>query len=238
MIPSTYLKALTEHCIYVVIFNILMTVPFGMYLRYYYKASFKKVLFLSFFLSLFFELTQLTGLYFIYPKPYRLFDVDDLILNTLGGLLGYFLVKPLMKILPTREEIDNNALKKGENTLKEFKEFISKGNIVDMAVGVIIGSAFGKIVTSLVNDIFMPIIGVIIGGLDFSNLSIKVGNSAIMYGSFIQNVVDFLIVAACIFFMIKVLSKFKKKEEVKTETTIDENTLLLREIRDLLKKEK
>lgn len=129
-----------------------------------------------------------------------------------------------------------DALKKGENTLKEFKEFISKGNIVDMAVGVIIGSAFGKIVTSLVNDIFMPIIGVIVGGLDFSNLSIKVGNSAIMYGSFIQNVVDFLIVAACIFFMIKVLSKFKKKEEVKTETTVDENTLLLREIRDLLKK--
>ena len=129
-----------------------------------------------------------------------------------------------------------DVLKKGENTLKEFKEFISKGNIVDMAVGVIIGSAFGKIVTSLVNDIFMPIIGVIVGGLDFSNLSIKVGNSAIMYGSFIQNVVDFLIVAACIFFMIKVLSKFKKKEEVKTETTVDENTLLLREIRDLLKK--
>ena len=120
--------------------------------------------------------------------------------------------------------------------LKEFKEFISKGNIVDMAIGVIIGSAFGKIVTSLVNDIFMPIIGVIIGGLDFSNLSIKVGNSTIMYGSFIQNVVDFLIVAACIFFMIKVLSKFKKKEEVKTKTTVDENTLLLREIRDLLKK--
>ena len=129
-----------------------------------------------------------------------------------------------------------DVLKKGENTLKEFKEFISKGNIVDMAIGFIIGSAFGKIVTSLVNDIFMPIIGVIIGGLDFSNLSIKVGNSAIMYGSFIQNIVDFLIVAACIFFMIKVLSKFKKKEEVKTETTVDENTLLLREIRDLLKK--
>ena len=129
-----------------------------------------------------------------------------------------------------------DVLKKGENTLKEFKEFISKGNIVDMAIGVIIGSAFGKIVTSLVNDIFMPIISVIIGGLDFSNLSIKVGNSAIMYGSFIQNVVDFLIVAACIFFMIKVLSKFKKKEEVKTKTTVDENTLLLREIRDLLKK--
>lgn len=129
-----------------------------------------------------------------------------------------------------------DAIKKGENTLKEFKEFISKGNIIDMAVGVIIGSAFGKIVTSLVNDIFMPIIGIIIGGLDFSNLSIKVGDSVIMYGSFIQNVVDFLIVAACIFFMIKILSKFKKKEEVKTEKTIDENTKLLKEIRNLLKK--
>lgn len=129
-----------------------------------------------------------------------------------------------------------DAIKKGENTLKEFKEFISKGNIIDMAVGVIIGSAFGKIVTSLVNDIFMPIIGIIIGGLDFSNLSIKVGDSVIMYGSFIQNVVDFLIVAACIFFMIKILSKFKKKEEVKIEKPIDENTQLLKEIRDLLKK--
>ena len=131
-----------------------------------------------------------------------------------------------------------DALKKGENTLKEFKEFISKGNIIDMAVGVIIGSAFGKIVSSLVNDIFMPIIGIIIGGLDFSNLSIKVGDSEIMYGSFIQNIVDFLIVAACIFFMIKIISKFKKKEEVKTEKTIDENTQLLKEIRDLLKNKK
>ena len=76
-VPSTYLKALTENCIYVVIFNIFMTIPFGMYLRYYYKASFKKVLILSFSLSLFFELTQLTGLYFIYPRPYRLFDVNS-----------------------------------------------------------------------------------------------------------------------------------------------------------------
>lgn len=98
-VPSTYLKALTEHCIYVVIFNILMTVPFGMYLRYYYKFSLKKVLILSFFLSLFFELTQLTGLYFIYPKPYRLFDVDDLILNTTGGVLGYLLFGIIISIV-------------------------------------------------------------------------------------------------------------------------------------------
>ena len=121
----------------------------------------------------------------------------------------------------------------------DFKEFISRGNVVDMAVGVIIGSAFGKIVTSLVNDVLMPLIGVVLGGLDFSNLSIKVGDATVMYGSFIQSIVDFLIVAFCIFMMIKVLDKFKKKEVKKEEAPKkDENTLLLEEIRDLLKKRK
>lgn len=132
-------------------------------------------------------------------------------------------------------------LDKEKKVVSEFKEFISKGNIVDMAVGVIIGSAFGKIVTSLVNDIFMPLIGVIIGGLDFTSLTIKVGNAVISYGVFIQNIVDFLIIAGCIFLMIKILAKFKKKEEVKEEEPVvkeDENTVLLREIRDLLKKNK
>ena len=130
-------------------------------------------------------------------------------------------------------------LDKEKKVVSEFKEFISKGNIVDMAVGVIIGSAFGKIVTSLVNDIFMPLIGVIIGGLDFTSLTIKVGEAVISYGVFIQNIVDFLIIAGCIFLMIKILAKFKKKEEVKEEEQVvkeDENTVLLREIRDLLKK--
>ena len=130
-------------------------------------------------------------------------------------------------------------LDKEKKVVSEFKEFISKGNIVDMAVGVIIGSAFGKIVTSLVNDIFMPLIGVIIGGLDFTSLTIKVGEAVIGYGVFIQNIVDFLIIAGCIFLMIKILAKFKKKEEVKEEEPVvkeDENTVLLREIRDLLKK--
>ena len=122
---------------------------------------------------------------------------------------------------------------------KEFKKFISKGNVMDMAIGVIIGGAFQKIVTSLVNDIFMPLIGVIIGGLDFTSLTIKVGDAVISYGIFIQNIVDFLIIAGCIFLMIKILAKFKKKEEVKEEEPVvkeDENTVLLREIRDLLKK--
>lgn len=131
-------------------------------------------------------------------------------------------------------------MERGTKTIQEFKTFISRGNVIDMAVGTIIGAAFGKIVTSIVNDILMPIIGVIIGGIDFSNLSIKFKGATIAYGMFIQNVIDFLIVAACIFFFIKVISKFTKKEEEKKEEApkIDPEIQLLTEIRDLLKKEK
>lgn len=126
--------------------------------------------------------------------------------------------------------------------ISEFKEFISKGNVLDMAVGVIIGGAFSKIVSSLVNDVMMPLIGIIIGGHDFTNLSIKVGNAKIMYGSFLQNVVDFLIVAFCLFTVIKIINRFKKKQE-KTEKkenvkTPSEEVILLSEIRDLLKTDK
>lgn len=122
--------------------------------------------------------------------------------------------------------------------ISEFKEFISKGNVLDMAVGVIIGGAFSKIVSSLVNDVMMPLIGIIIGGHDFTNLSIKVGNAKIMYGSFLQNVVDFLIVAFCLFTVIKIINRFKKKQE-KNENkekikTPSEEVILLSEIRDLL----
>lgn len=126
--------------------------------------------------------------------------------------------------------------------ISEFKEFISKGNVLDMAVGVIIGGAFSKIVSSLVNDVMMPLIGIIIGGHDFTNLSIKVGNAKIMYGSFLQNVVDFLIVAFCLFTVIKIINIFKKKQE-KNENkekikTPSEEVILLSEIRDLLKTDK
>ena len=125
--------------------------------------------------------------------------------------------------------------------VQEFKEFISRGNVLDMAVGVIIGGAFRKIVTSLVNDIIMPLVGIIIGGHDFTGLILKVGDSNISYGNFIQNVVDFLIVAFCIFIFIKGINKFKKKEiksEKKEEPKKSDEVLLLEEIRDLLKKEK
>lgn len=127
---------------------------------------------------------------------------------------------------------------KGKKTLSEFKEFICRGNVIDLAVGVIIGSAFGKIVTSLVNDILMPIIGVIIGGIDFTSLSIKVEDATISYGMFIQNIIDFLIVAFCIFIFTKIISKLNRKDEETVEEKQDEQIVLLTEIRDLLKKKK
>ena len=128
-------------------------------------------------------------------------------------------------------------LKKIKQGVSDFKTFISRGNVVDMAIGVIVGGAFGKIVTSLVNDILMPLIGVIIGGLNFTDLSIKVGDATIAYGLFIQTVIDFLIISLCIFMIVKLFGRFKKKEEVelKEEIKKSDEVILLEEIRDLLK---
>ena len=120
---------------------------------------------------------------------------------------------------------------------KEFKEFAMRGNVMDMAVGVIIGGAFGKIVSSLVDDIMMPIIGVLTGGIDFSKISLMVGDAEVKYGMFIQNIIDFLIIAICIFSMIKVMNSIsaKKKEEPSAPAEPSNEEKLLSEIRDLLK---
>lgn len=128
---------------------------------------------------------------------------------------------------------------------KEFKEFAVKGNVVDLAVGVVIGGAFGKIVTSMVNDIIMPIIGVITGGVNFTYLSYPLkeaeGNVpavTLNYGNFIQNVIDFLIISFSIFLFIKLISKLKREKKVEIvieEVKPSEEVLLLQEIRDLLK---
>lgn len=127
-----------------------------------------------------------------------------------------------------------NKMKKG---VSDFKAFISRGNVVDMAVGVIIGAAFGKIVTSLVNDVLMPFVGILLGGVDFSKLSVAIGDANILYGAFIQTIIDFLIIAFCIFLIVKFFEKFKKKEEEALPKKSDE-VVLLEEIRDLLKKDK
>ncbi len=125
--------------------------------------------------------------------------------------------------------------------IKEFKEFAMKGNVMDMAVGVIIGGAFGKIVSSLVDDVLMPAVGMLTGNVDFTNLTAKIGTgedaAVLKYGVFIQNVVDFLIVALCIFFVIKLMNKLlkKKAEEPAPEPEPSNEEKLLGEIRDLLK---
>jgi len=128
--------------------------------------------------------------------------------------------------------------------MKEFKEFAVKGNVVDMAVGIIIGAAFGKIVSSFVADVIMPPIGVLVGGVDFSNLAVTIQEAvgdtpAVMlkYGTFIQSIVDFIIVALAIFIAVKVINNLKKEEEAKPEAPPEpsKEEVLLTEIRDLLK---
>ena len=128
--------------------------------------------------------------------------------------------------------------------LKEFKEFALKGNVVDLAVGVIIGGAFGKIVTSLVNDIIMPLFGLLLGGMNFSDLKIvitpaqgDIAEVAFRYGAFFQTLIDFVIIAFSIFLFIKLLNSLKKKEEQIVEAVKEpsKEEVLLTEIRDLLK---
>lgn len=120
--------------------------------------------------------------------------------------------------------------------IKEFKAFISKGNVLDLAVGVIIGGAFGKIVSSLVGDVIMPAIGVLSGGVSFKDLSVTIGSASIKYGMFIQSVVDFLIIAVTIFLFVKLLSKLRREKPKQEAPKIPaREEQLLEEIRDLLK---
>lgn len=133
--------------------------------------------------------------------------------------------------------------------LKEFKEFAMRGNVIDMAVGVIIGGAFGKIISSLVADVIMPSIGALVGGVNFTDLNITLKNAVMVdgvetapavilsYGNFLQTTLDFLIVAFCIFLFIKMLNSFKKKEEAVPAAPSSEE-VLLSEIRDILKEQK
>ena len=125
--------------------------------------------------------------------------------------------------------------------IQDFKAFALKGNVMDMAVGVIIGGAFGKIVSSLVDDVLMPLIGMATGNVDFTQLAFKVGEgegaAVLKYGQFIQNVVDFLIIALCIFFMVKGIAAMSRKKEEAPAPEPSAEEKLLTEIRDLLTKE-
>ncbi len=131
----------------------------------------------------------------------------------------------------------------------EFKEFAMKGNVIDLAVGVIIGAAFGKIVTSVVNDIIMPALGIFTGSVSFASLSVQVGAAQIKYGAFLQTIIDFILIALSIFLFVKLINNAKKKleaiakkeQEAVAEAAIEvqsEEVALLTEIRDLLKEKK
>lgn len=126
--------------------------------------------------------------------------------------------------------------------LQEFRDFVNRGNVVDLAVAVIIGGAFGAIISSLVNDIIMPLVGVLLGGIDFASLSIQVGEAVILYGSFIQAIVNFCIIALVLFLIVRSYNRLQVKEEEEAtpppppEPSPEEK--LLAEIRDLLKEQK
>ncbi|MEK6245490.1 MAG: large-conductance mechanosensitive channel protein MscL [Pseudomonadota bacterium] len=118
---------------------------------------------------------------------------------------------------------------------KEFREFVVKGNVMDLAVGVIIGAALGKIVSSLVEDVVMPLVGTLLGGLNFSSLAVSIGSATLKYGKFLQTCVDFLIIAWAIFLMVKLINRLKREEEKPAPAAPPRQEVLLEEIRDLLK---
>jgi large conductance mechanosensitive channel len=124
--------------------------------------------------------------------------------------------------------------------VREFREFAVKGNVIDLAVGVIIGAAFGKIVGSLVEDVVMPAIGVVVGGLDFSGLAIKIGAATLRYGKFLQTCLDFLIIAWAIFLLVKLVNRLKREQAAPAPAPAapPRQELLLEEIRDLLRKDR
>ncbi len=132
------LSYINNPALFQMLFNVAMTIPFGMYLRYYFQWSRKKTLAASFLLSLFFELTQLSGLYFYYPRNYRLFDVDDLMANTLGGILGHYLTGPFLKVLPNRQQMDAVSFRRGrEVSLARRLTAI----VIDITAAVLLGGA-------------------------------------------------------------------------------------------------
>ena len=120
--------------------------------------------------------------------------------------------------------------------LQEFKTFAMKGNVIDLAVGIVVGAAFGKIVSSLVGDLIMPLVGTILGGVDFSGLALNIGSASVKYGRFIQSCVDFLIIAAAIFLVVKLINRMQREQpEPAAPAAPPRQEALLEEIRNLLK---
>ncbi len=154
--PSTYLSSVKSSSVLVVAFNILLFVPLGIYLRYYYNAKWRHILIASFVISLFFELTQLSGLYGIYPRAYRLFDVDDLMMNVLGGVLGFLIAPLFMKILPSRERLDDLSYLKGSRVTLTRR---SVGAFIDWFCVCLIGGVVSAVCTLFNSDDIITLAG-------------------------------------------------------------------------------
>ncbi|MGG5306728.1 VanZ/RDD domain-containing protein [Enterococcus pernyi] len=154
--PSTYLPAMRQSVFLEPLFNVFLLLPFGIYLRYYFRLPFVKTVIASFCLSLFFELTQLTGLYFIYPRPYRLFDVNDLLTNTFGGMLGYLVTPIFTFMLPTRARMDEVSYEKGKTV-----------SLTRRLVAYLIDWFFLSICTSIIG----VVAGLSIGSSEFTSYS-------------------------------------------------------------------
>ena len=153
---------LLSQSFYQVAFNLIMFIPFGIYLKYYFDCSFLKTLLLSFALSLLFELTQLSGLYFLYPRGYRLFDVDDLIINSLGGAIGYLLAMPLSELLPTRREIDEASYRRSQKVslLRRTVALICDGvmiAILTVIIGIGVNMIGGRLAETPVWDMLLTV---------------------------------------------------------------------------------
>lgn len=151
--PSSWFSLINNAALFQYLFNIIMMIPFGMYLKYYFRYDMRKIIALSFSISVFFELTQLTGLYFVYPGSYRIFDVDDLIANTLGGICGFFIIKPFERFLPTRDEIDNYSLKKGKVVSLFRREIALLFDVLISALFIILFSAMFSEINTVIQII-------------------------------------------------------------------------------------
>lgn len=185
---STYINVLKNSFVYQAIYNLLLTLPFGFFLRYYFNCNFRKTVFFTFCLSLFFEITQLTGLYFIYPHAYRLFDVDDLIINTLGGMIGYAFTPLFKKFLPSKSELDSKAYKKGLKVTSTKRVFTFLIDIVLIIIFIAIEIIIAYINNNSLNYyiyiviallIFFIIIPIISGGFTLGSkiTNIKIVNN-------------------------------------------------------------
>ena len=185
---STYLPVIKSNYFIQPIFNIVLTIPFGVYLHYYFKCSWFKTVLFSFLLSLFFELTQLSGLYFIYPRGYRLFDVDDLFLNTLGGCLGYFVANIFIKILPSRDKIDEISYENSKNVsgIRRLTALFLDFIILIIIAGIIYGLRFKEyflliyVIVALILIVIIPmVLGATIGEKIVNIKEVNVDNKKI-----------------------------------------------------------